>query len=86
MKLEVDKVIELASGKKYLVIETVNNNNVDYYYIAELNKEEDDIIENYKIVCVVEESGYHAIKEITDEEELKVLLPLFIDKFPKDDN
>jgi len=83
MILEVNRVITLGNDEKYLIIETVNNNGRDYYYIAEVNSTETDIKDNYKIITTNNINDSLFIEEITGEDSLKEILPLFLDKFSK---
>lgn len=83
MILEVNRVITLGNNEKYLIIEKVESDNKDYYYIAEINETETDIKENYKIITVNEINDGLFIEEITGEESLKEILPLFLEVFTK---
>ncbi|MGN1342448.1 MAG: hypothetical protein ACI4VL_04410 [Bacilli bacterium] len=76
--LEIDKVIVLENNEQYLVLDKVANNGIDYYYIAKVNETETDIENNYKLVTVVERDGNRVIEEVTGEEKLKEILPLFV--------
>lgn len=80
MKIEVGKIIKLGNGEKYLVVTHVTHNNNDYYYIAECNKDENDIKDNYKIVKAKYEGEYIFIDEVVGESNLKAVLPLFVNK------
>lgn len=75
--LEIDKVIVLENNEQYLVLDKVANDGIDYYYIAKVNETETDIENNYKLVTVVERDGNRVIEEVTGEEKLKEILPLF---------
>ena len=83
MILEVNRVITLGNDEKYLIIETIENQEKEYYYIAEVNQTETDIKDNYKIVTVNTIDGNLFVEEITGEEKLKEILPLFLEKFSK---
>ena len=83
MTLEVNRVITLGNDEKYLIIEKVESNEKEYYYIAEVNQTETDIKDNYKIVVTNIENEDIYIEEITGEDKLKEILPLFLDKFSK---
>lgn len=83
MILEVNKVITLGNDEKYLIIEKVTNKEKEYYYIAEVNSTETDIKDNYKIVTTDNKDNNLFINEITGEDKLKEILPLFLDKFSK---
>lgn len=80
MKIEVGKIIKLGNGEKYLVVTHVTHNNNDYYYIAECNKDENDIKDNYKIVKAKYEGEDIFIDEVVGESNLKAVLPLFVNK------
>ena len=81
MELEINRVITLGNDEKYLIIEKVSSNDKDYYYIAEVNQTETDIKDNYKIVTTNTVDNDIFIEEITGEDKLKEILPLFLEKF-----
>ncbi len=76
--LSVDKVITLENNEKYLVLDKVSFENIDYYYIAKVNSTETDIENNYKLVTVDESDGNKIVVEVTGEEKLKEILPKFV--------
>lgn len=78
MKLEINKIITLGNKEKYLIISHVNNNNKDYYYIAELDQNGKDIKENYKIMETTIDGDKTYLDEVVGETNLKTVLPLFI--------
>ena len=65
MNIEVNKIITLGNKEKYLVISHVENNLKDYYYIAELDENEKDIKDNYKIMeaTQMDETKYYQMEE-----------------------
>ena len=75
--LNIDKVIVLENKEQYLVLDKVTYENTDYYYIAKINETETDIENTYKLVTVVEKDNNKVIEEVTGEDNLKVILPLF---------
>lgn len=79
MELNKEKIIELYNNERFLVIDKVISNNKDYYYIAQINEEENDIIDNYKIVTLETENEETYIEEVLGEEKLKEILPLFLE-------
>lgn len=81
MTLEVNKVITLGNDERYLIIEKIVNKEKDYYYIAEVNSTETDIKDNYKIVTTNTIDDNIFVEEITGEDKLKEILPLFLGKF-----
>lgn len=75
--LNVNKIIVLENKEEYLVLDKVNYEDVDYYYIAKVNDSQTDIENNYKLVVVEEKDNNKVITEVTGEEKLKEILPLF---------
>ena len=80
MKIEVGKIITLGNNEKYLVVMAIVHNDNNYYYIAECNEMEDDIKDNYKIVKETKENNKIFIDEVVGEANLKIVLPLFVNK------
>ena len=76
--MDLNKIIILANNEKYLTIDKATKNDIDYYYIAEINKEENDIKDNYKIVTIDKDEEHYYINEVLGEQNLKDILPLFI--------
>lgn len=75
--LNVDKVITLGNGDKYLVLDKILYNDVDYYYIAKVNETSTDIENDFKLISVNEVDGHSVIVEVTGEDRLKDILPKF---------
>ncbi len=75
--IDVDKVITLGNGEKYLVLDKVLYEDVNYYYIAKVNATETDIENNFKLVTVEESENNKVIVEVTGEDKLREILPVF---------
>jgi len=75
--LDIDKVFVLENKEKYLVLNKTVRDNMEYYYIAKVNDTETDIENNYKLITVDYDNGNMIMREITGEEKLKDILPLF---------
>ena len=78
MKLEINKIITLGNNEEYLVIDKVEKDDVEYYYIAQVNEDGTDIKDNYKIVCATYHDGDIYLDEVLGEDKLKAILPLFV--------
>ena len=78
MKLEINKIVTLGNNEEYLVVDKVEKNGVEYFYIAEVNKDETDILDNYKIVSATYKDGEIYLDEVLGEDKLKEILPLFV--------
>ena len=78
MKIDINKVIILENKEEYLVLDKVNCEDVDYYYIAKINDTKTDIENNYKLVRITTNNdGDSIIEEVTGEDSLRKILPLF---------
>ena len=75
--LDIDKIIILENGEEYLILDKVLDSENEYYYIAKVNDKKTDIENNYKLVTISEKDGYKSIVEITGEDKLRKILPLF---------
>lgn len=78
MKLGINKIITLGNNEEYLVVDKVEKDGNDYYYIAEVNEDDTDIKDNYKIVCATYKDGDIYLDEVLGEDKLKSILPLFV--------
>ena len=78
MKLEINKIVTLGNNEEYLVVDKVEKDDKEYYYIAEVNDDETDIKDNYKIVCATYDNGNIFLDEVLGEDQLKAILPLFV--------
>ena len=86
MELDINKIIVLGNNEKYLIIDKVNNNEKFYYYVAEINEQETDIKDNYKIVTIEKEDDQDCFYEVLGEEKLKEVLPLFLNNIVSNEN
>ena len=75
--LDIDKIIVLENKEKYLILNKTVKDFIEYYYIAKVNSTETDIENNYKLITVENENGNMVILEVTGEERLREILPLF---------
>ena len=78
MQLEINKIVTLGNNEEYLIVDKVIKDDKEYLYIAEVNDEETDIKDNYKIVCASYRDGEIYLDEVLGEEKLKSILPLFV--------
>lgn len=78
MKLEINKIITLGNNEEYLIVDKVEKDDKEYYYIAQVNEDGTDILDNYKIVSATYEDGEVYLDEVLGEDKLKAILPLFV--------
>ena len=77
MKVDINKVIILENKEEYIVLDKVTSDNIEYYYIAKINSAKTDIDNNYKVVTIEMGDNGNIIKEVTGEDSLRRILPLF---------
>lgn len=77
MKVDINKVIILENKEEYIVLDKVTSDNIEYYYIAKINSAKTDIDNNYKLVTIEMSDNGNIIKEVTGEDSLRKILPLF---------
>lgn len=75
--IDIDKVITLGNKEKYLVLDKVLYNEIEYYYIAKINNTATDIENDFKLVTVEEQENKKILVEVTGEDKLKEILPQF---------
>ena len=75
--IDIDKVMTLGNGEKYLVLDKALYNDVNYYYIAKINATETDIENDFKLVSIEESDKEKVIVEVTGEDRLKEILLAF---------
>ena len=75
--LDVNKVIVLQNEEKYLILDRTLKDDIDYYYIAKINDTETDIENNYKLITVEGKDDNRVIVEVTGEDRLREILPMF---------
>jgi len=78
MELEVNKIVTLGNKEEYLIVDKVDKDGKEYYYVAQVNEDETDIEDNYKIVCATYKDGEIYLDEVLGEDKLKSILPLFV--------
>ena len=78
MKLEINKIVTLGNNEEYLIVDKVEKDGKEYYYVAQVNEDETDIEDNYKIVCATYKDDEIYLDEVLGEDKLKSILPMFV--------
>ena len=78
MKLEINKIVTLGNNEEYLIVDKVEKDDKEYYYVAQVNEDETDIEDNYKIVCATYKDDEIYLDEVLGEDKLKSILPMFV--------
>lgn len=69
MIFKKNEVIELYGGKKYIVAETLNQDNNYYYCVFPVNKEETSVNANFLIITTVLENKNLFIKTVKGKQK-----------------
>ena len=62
-----NEVIELAHGKKHIVLDTTKYEGKYYYYVVEITEDEKNITNNFKVITTVSENGNLFVKTVKDD-------------------
>ena len=80
MKLEINKIVTLGNDEEYLIVDMVEKDGKEYYYVAQVNADETDIEDNYKIVTATYKGEDIYLDEVLGEDRLKSILPMFVEE------
>ena len=77
-----DMVITLGTDKWLVVAETVYNDET-YDYLVKVNQDENEILDDKKVMKVIMDNGEKYMDEVTDREVLKKIVPLLVPEAKK---
>lgn len=77
-----DMVITLGTDKWLVVAEAVYNAET-YDYLVKVNQDEDEILDDKKVVKVIMDNGEKYMDEVTDGDILKNVVPLLVPEAKK---
>ena len=75
--IDVNKIIVLENNEEYLILDKATREDKEYYYIAKVNNSETDIENNFKLITIEQKNNDRVIVEVTGEDRLREILPLF---------
>lgn len=76
MDFKKNEIIVLGSGAKHIIIDTTEYDNKYYYFVAEVDEEEETVNENIEVITTVTENGNIFVKRVKGELE-KQLINIF---------
>lgn len=79
MDFKKNEIIVLGSGAKHIIIDTTEYDNKYYYFVAEVDEEEETVNENIEVITTVTENGNIFVKRVKGELE-KQLINIFKNK------
>lgn len=81
MENRINKIMELADGNKYIVIKQAIYKNENYYVVAKVNDEENDILnientdeKNLRVLHELVYDGKLSVEDVTDPDLFKLII------------
>lgn len=74
-------VITFEENDKVVVLESLLHDGGEYLYVDEINSDETELLEKYKVLEVDYKNG--TLNKITDINQLSILIPLFQEALSK---
>lgn len=78
MKEEDYKLVTLVDDTKWLVVAQTVYDEAEYQYFVGVNENEDEILEEYKVMRVYHKDNQNYYDEVKDADILKIVVPLLI--------
>lgn len=73
MDFKKNEIIVLGSGAKHIIIDTTEYDNKYYYFVAEVDEEEETVNENIEVITTVTENGNIFVKRVKGELENQLI-------------
>ena len=73
MDFKKNEIIVLGSGIKHIIVETTEYENKYYYYVAEVNEEENTVKNDIQVITTVSENGNIFVKRVKGELETTLM-------------
>lgn len=76
MELDVNEVVEISNGKRYIVVDILEDNYQKYYFLLEIN-DDNEVLTDYIVAKSDIEAGKRVLKPVDDnkvEEKFKARL------------
>lgn len=77
MENRINSILELENGEKYVVLNQAIYQDKNYYLVAEITDNEEDVTGNIKICEEAREDGILAIKLVKDTKLIQLLAKYF---------
>ena len=73
MKNKINKVITLANGKKYFILKQAIYKNENYYMVAEVTEDGQDLKEKFAMLHEFEKEGQEFVELVKDQKTIQIL-------------
>ena len=74
MENRINHVVELDNGKKYFILKQAIYMNDNYFIVAEVTEDEEDLKDNFLVLHETKENGEAFINIETDPKVLQIIL------------
>ena len=81
MKLEINKIVTLGNNEEYLIVDKVEKDGKEYYYVAQVNEDETDIEDisnidekNLRVLRELIYDGQPSVEDVTDPDLFKLIV------------
>lgn len=73
----INHILTLDNDEKYIVLNQAIYQNKNYYFVAKVTDNEEDILDEFKLLEEVEVDGQRATQLVTDEKTIELLTKYF---------
>lgn len=73
----INSIITLDNDEKYMVLNQAIYQNKNYYFVVKVTADEEDVLEEFKLLEEVEVNGEKAVQLVTDEKTIELLTKYF---------
>ena len=73
MDFKKNEIIVLGNGTKHIIIDNTEYDNKYYYFVAEVDEEEETVNENIEVITTVTENGNIFVKRVKGELENQLI-------------
>ncbi|MCX4366345.1 MAG: hypothetical protein OSJ70_11345 [Bacilli bacterium] len=67
MFFQKNEVIQLTSGKKHLVVDTIKHDEQYYYYVCEVDSHMNRVINSFRVITTVNENNCLFVRTVKGE-------------------
>lgn len=74
MENRINKIMELSDGSKYIVVKQAIYRNENYFVVAKITSDEENVENDFKVVHEVINDAKSTIEEVNDEGLFKLII------------
>lgn len=74
----LNTIVKFSENDKWFIISEKEIDNAKYSYLVKINKEENDILDEYKVVRCYSLNGEEYMDDVNDKDLLNKIIPILI--------